>query len=169
MRRIMSLIGRLTALAIVVCMTSSALFAQEGEMDANMKAESEMKAALGTVPVMMKLYPEGARAAAWDWFKTMQRADAAISPKYMNLIALAVSAQIPCQYCVYAHTQMAKAAGATDEEIHEAIASAAEVRHWSTVLNGNGVNFEEFKAEWDGIMAYMAEQSKMQKEAGGGN
>ena len=40
--------------------------------------------------------------------------------KTKQLIGLAVAAQIPCAYCVYAHTKFAKAAGATDAQIKEA-------------------------------------------------
>jgi alkylhydroperoxidase/carboxymuconolactone decarboxylase family protein YurZ len=58
---------------------------------------------------------------------------------------------------------MAKMLGATDAEIQEAVASAAGTRHWSTVLNGAGVDFEEFKKEWDGILAYVKKQAEAKK------
>ena len=61
----------------------------------------------------------------------------ALDGKTKQLIALGVAAQIPCAYCVAAHTKMAKAAGATDAEIKEAIAAAALVRFNSTMLNGS--------------------------------
>jgi AhpD family alkylhydroperoxidase len=48
-----------------------------------------------------------------------------------------VAAQIPCAYCVNALTKGAKAAGATDAEMKEAIATAALVRFNSTMLNGS--------------------------------
>jgi hypothetical protein len=56
---------------------------------------------------------------------------------------------------------MAKMLGATEKEIQEAVASAADTRHWSTVLNGNGVDFEEFRTEWDGILAHLKKQSEV--------
>ena len=52
----------------------------------------------------------------------------------------------------------------TDEEIHEAVSKGAEVRHWSTILNGNRVVFEAFKKEWDDILAYVKEQSEKQQK-----
>jgi AhpD family alkylhydroperoxidase len=61
----------------------------------------------------------------------------ALDGKTKQLIALGVAAQIPCAYCVAAHTKMAKAAGATDAQIKEAIAAAALVRFNSTMLNGS--------------------------------
>lgn len=144
---------------IVVLMLSIAAFAQEGNADAVKKAEAEMKSSFGTVPAMMKVYPEHMRAGAWEWFKSKQDPAAAIPAKYSELISLGVASQIPCAYCVYAHTTMAKMLGATDQEIQEAIAGAAETRHWSTVLNGNDVSLEQFKKEWDGILEHLKEQS----------
>jgi AhpD family alkylhydroperoxidase len=108
---------------------------------------------------MMKVYPEHMRAGVWEWFKSRQDPAAAIPAKYSELISLGVASQIPCSYCIYAHTTMAKMLGATDEEIREAVAGAAETRHWSTVLNGNDISLDEFKKEWDGILAHLQEQS----------
>jgi AhpD family alkylhydroperoxidase len=51
---------------------------------------------------------------------------------------LAVTAQIPCRYCIYFHTAAAKANGASDEEIKETVATAAVARHWSTALYPDG-------------------------------
>ena len=50
--------------------------------------------------------------------------------------------------------------GATDEEIKEAVAQAAMVRHWSTVIHGAQIDLEEFKKEFQGMMKYMGEKSK---------
>jgi hypothetical protein len=55
---------------------------------------------------------------------------------------------------------MAKMHGATDAEINEAVQKAADVRHWSTILNGNRVDFESFKSEWDKILAFIKANSK---------
>ncbi len=149
-------------MSIIIFCLSAGLFAQE-QSDASKKAEAEMEAALGTVPVMMKVYPDHLRASAWEWFKATQSPDAAIPAKYSELISLGVASQIPCVYCVYAHTTMAKMLGATDAEIQGAVASAAGTRHWSTVLNGTGVEFEEFKAEWDKILEHIKKQSAEKK------
>lgn len=156
MNNIMRLISVITAVFVL----SMPLFAQESQTDPTKKAEAEMESTLGTVPIMMKVYPDHLRASAWEWFKATQNPDAAIPAKYSQLISLAVAAQIPCAYCVYAHTTMAKMVGASEDEIQEAVATAADVRHWSTVLNGAGVDFEKFKTEWDGILAHMKKQSE---------
>jgi AhpD family alkylhydroperoxidase len=73
--------------------------------------------------------------------------------KTKQLIGLGVAAQIPCAYCVYAHTKAAKAAGATDAQIKEAIATAALVRFNSTMLQGSGYDLQKFQQEVDRLSA----------------
>ena len=158
---------RLTTIIMVICIAvfalSTPLLAQESQTDANKKAEAEMKAAFGTVPVMFKALPDHLRASAWEWFRATKSPDAALPAKCSELISLAVASQIPCDYCVYAHTTMAKMLGATDAEIAGAIAAAANTRHWSTVLNGAEVPLDEFKKEWDGILAHIKKQNEAKK------
>ena len=55
-----------------------------------------------------------------------------------------------CHYCIWVETKFAKANGATNEQVAEAVAQAAYVRHWSTVLNGLQIDFETFKTEFGG-------------------
>jgi len=95
-------------------------------------------------------YPEYALKSALDAQNILEGKDAQLDAKTRNLIALAVSAQIPCTYCVYAHLKDARSHGASESEIREAVATAATVRHWSTVLNGMAYDFEAFKKEYDG-------------------
>jgi AhpD family alkylhydroperoxidase len=150
----------LIATILSVLVISATLLAQESKSDDWTKAQEEMKAMFGGVPVMFEKLPAHVRASAWEWFKSMSNPDAAIPAKYGELIGLGVAAQIPCDFCVYAHTTMAKMYGATDEEIQEAVSKGAEVRHWSTILNGNQVEFEAFKKEWDGMLEFVKKNSK---------
>jgi AhpD family alkylhydroperoxidase len=143
-----------------VLVISTTLIAQESKSDDWTKAQEEMKTMFGDVPVMFNKLPSHVRASAWEWFKSMNNPITAIPPKYGELMGLAVASQIPCHYCVYAHTTMAKMLGATDDEIQEAVSKGAEVRHWSTILNGNQVDFEEFKKEWDGMLEFVKANSK---------
>lgn len=108
----------------------------------------DIQKTLGLVPTFLKAFPEAGIAAAWDELKTVQlNPHTALSPKTKELIGLAVAAQIPCKYCVYFHTQVAKLDGASDEDLKEAVAMAAITRHWSTVLNGMQIDLGEFKQE----------------------
>ena len=73
----------------------------------------------------------------WDEQLALMNPKGALDGKTKELIGLAVAAQIPCEYCIYYHTKAAKADGATDAQIKEALASSALVRKWSTMLNGS--------------------------------
>ena len=109
-----------------------------------------MQATLGVVPGFFRAFPEAGIPGAWQSFKNVQVSEAtALNPKVKQLIGLAVSAQVPCSYCVYFHTEVAKAYGATPEEIKEAVALAAISRHWSTVLNGMAIDMTTFRKEVD--------------------
>ena len=91
-------------------------------------------------------YPGYALKSRLDAEQVLIGKDARLDAKTRELVALGVAAQIPC---VYAHTKNARAAGATESEIREAVATAAHVRHWSTVLNGMAYDVDAFKAEVD--------------------
>ena len=113
-------------------------------------AVAEMKKMFGKIPPRMQNYPESAKAAGWELIKSTDlNKNTALSLKVRELIGLAVASQIPCKYCIYYHQRAAKAAGASQEEIREAVHMASLVRHWSTVLYGNESDLEAFKAEVD--------------------
>jgi AhpD family alkylhydroperoxidase len=91
--------------------------------------------------------PEGEAKLAWQDYMAVMKPDGALDTKTKELIGLAVAAQIPCQYCIYAHTLGAKHAGATDAQIKEAVGASALVRKMSTELNGNQYDLDAFKKE----------------------
>ena len=112
---------------------------------------SEIKEAFGFVPTFMQEYPEHGIRGAWIMTRDMEFSDQTeLSPKVKALINIAVGAQIPCQYCVFADTEAARAAGATEGEIKEAVGQAALTRHWSTILNGLQIDFDQFMKEMGG-------------------
>jgi AhpD family alkylhydroperoxidase len=124
----------------------------------------DIEQTLGSVPTFFRMFPESGIAGAWSEFKTVQlNPNTKLSGKTKELLGLAVAAQIPCQYCVYFHTAAAKLNGATDDEIREAVAMAAIVRHWSTVLNGMQVDFAGFKRETDTVLQAVATKAKAAK------
>ena len=59
-----------------------------------------------------------------------------LDKKTKELIALAVGSALQCSYCIDSHAQKAKAAGATSEEMQEAIYVAAAVRAGATLSYG---------------------------------
>lgn len=124
--------------------------------DASDAAKAEMETALGIVPPFIALLPDGAQAGAWALMKGLSgNPQGEIPPKYRELIALGVAAQIPCSYCAYAHTTFAKAHGASNAEIQEAIGYGAEVRLWSTILNGSQYDLNQWKSDIDGIVKHV--------------
>jgi len=139
----------------LLCLTLSAQEVSDYE-----KAKAEIVQTFGIFPTMFEVFPQHALPGAWDNFKQLQSPDNAIPPKYRELIQLAVAAQIPCDYCIYFHIASAKAFGASDDEIKEAIAHGATTRHWSMILQGNQVDLEEFKSEFDAMMKFMSENSQ---------
>ena len=111
----------------------------------------DIETTFGKVPGFLSGFPKAGLPGAWAEVKAIELSDkTALSPKVKALISLAVAAQIPCQYCIWSDTRDAKAAGATDEEIGEAVTMAALTRHWSTIFNGLQVDFAEFKKDFGG-------------------
>lgn len=117
------------------------------------EAIADVEATLGFVPTFLKAMPKAGFAGAWLQLKELEfTGDTALTAREKVLIELAVVSQIPCEYCIWADTEAAKALGATDEQIAEAIAVAATGRFWSTMLNGRQSDFETFKAEFSRML-----------------
>lgn len=66
--------------------------------------------------------------AAFDAFSQRVFADGALPAKTKQLIAVAVAHVTQCPYCIRGHTKAARRAGATPQELMEAIWVAAEMR-----------------------------------------
>ena len=111
-------------------------------------AKADIQKTLGFVPQFFLKFPEGMLAGAWEEMKTLQlNPHTALAGRTKELIGLGVAAQIPCHYCIYAHTSFARLNGASDREIGEAVAMAALTRHWSTYLNGIQTDEGKFRGE----------------------
>ncbi|WP_445206894.1 carboxymuconolactone decarboxylase family protein [Aminobacter sp. Piv2-1] len=145
----------MTALAgAAACSATLALTPMPAHADDYDAAIQDIQKTMGGVPSFIRQFPKAGLPGAWSELKSIEFSDkTALPPKTKALISLAVAAQIPCSYCIWADTQSARQAGATDEEIQEAVAMAALTRHWSTVLNGMQVDFETFKKEVGGEMS----------------
>lgn len=94
-----------------------------------MTAKSEL-AKLGPLsqanPALMKQF------AALD---AAVMADGALPAKVKELIATAVSLTTQCQYCLEIHSERARHAGATEEELAEATWVAAVVRSGGSLMH----------------------------------
>ena len=144
------------ALALAGALSATPALAQGAD-----GAYQDIESTLGSVPTFFRLFPQEGISGAWAEFKSVQlNPHTALSGKEKELIGLAVAAQIPCSYCIYFHTAAAKANGATDAEIREAVAMAAITRHWSTVLNGMQADPATFRNETDTVLRLAAERAK---------
>jgi AhpD family alkylhydroperoxidase len=133
----------LTLLALLGLSTS--VFA---ETPAAARARADVQSTLGFVPDFIQRIPEPLLPGAWEELKTLQlNPKTALDGRTKELIGLAVSAQIPCRYCIVAHTEFAKLNGATEAQIGEAVGMAAVTRHWSTFLNGAQIDETRFRAD----------------------
>jgi AhpD family alkylhydroperoxidase len=141
--------------ALVIPLLAIALHAEapSSPTDASYK---DIKHSFGFVPSFMKFVPEEALPGAWDEMASLEiSGDTALPARTKQLIGLAVAAQIPCRSCIYADTQFAHAAGATDREVREAVMMAAVTRHWSTVLNGMQIDPAAFDKEMAAVWTYL--------------
>ena len=95
---------------------------------------------------IIELHPSANQEATQAFYLAVERNvfNGAIPLKYAQLAAISASAIIRCEYCIPAHTAMAKAAGASDEEIKTALAIAADVALNSTMLYGNQFDMDDF-------------------------
>ncbi|GAV34058.1 carboxymuconolactone decarboxylase family protein [Roseomonas sp. TAS13] len=66
--------------------------------------------------------------AAFDAFSRQAFAEGALSAKMKQIVAVAVAHATQCPYCIKGHTKAALRAGATREELMEAIWVATEMR-----------------------------------------
>jgi AhpD family alkylhydroperoxidase len=117
-------------------------------------AQEDIRRTLGLVPEFMRRFPAEALPAAWTEFKGVQLSPTTALPgKVKELIGLAVASQIPCQYCVHAHTEFARLDGASEREIAETVAMASLTRNLSTVLNGMQVDEVAFRQDVGKLVA----------------
>ena len=146
-------------LSCLALLLSFSLSSQTSDSDAIQKAKSEIEATFGFYPTFFEIIPDYQVPGMWAYFNAANGPQNSIPPKYRELINLAVAAQIPCDYCIYFHTEAAKGFGATEDEVKEAIVSSSATRAFSMIIQGNGVELDQFKEEFHRMMAFMAENA----------
>jgi AhpD family alkylhydroperoxidase len=93
----------------------------------DMKNLAKMKSIEANAPEGMKAFVAFDKAAM---------AEGAIPVKYKELMALAVTFTTQCPYCIEIHSKKARQAGATDQEIAEAVIVAAALRAGAAMTHG---------------------------------
>jgi AhpD family alkylhydroperoxidase len=99
----------------------------------------------GFVPDYMKNLPDDTLEHDWNIVKALEFKEGKVPLKYKHLIGIGIAGATQCSYCAVFHTEMAKAHGATDDEIREVARYAMETSAWSTLLSGLQVDLQEFK------------------------
>jgi len=116
---------------------------------------NEVKQHLGLVPEWFNQMPDGALEGFWTMARDFWLAETAVPNKYKELMGLAVSGATRCRYCALFHTEAARLFGATDEEIREANMMAGISMAGSTFVNGQQIDYEQFKKETYSIIDYV--------------
>ena len=108
-----------------------------------LKADNHIK----TNPITTPMEPEAFLGAYTEMVLKMAEFQkrSGFDAKTFELFALSAAAGMKCEYCIVAHTAMAKKAGATREEIKTAIMVAGVVSLNSTVMYGNQYNQEKWR------------------------
>jgi AhpD family alkylhydroperoxidase len=137
---------RLITAALVAAATALPAAAEDAQA-----ARDDIAATMGGVPTFISQIADTALPGIWLEAKQLEfSGDTALDSKTKALISLAVAAQIPCAYCVWLDTNSARAAGATDQQIAEAVAIAGLTRNMSAQFYGLQVDFDQLKAEMSG-------------------
>jgi AhpD family alkylhydroperoxidase len=136
------------------------LFQFQHSSQASTKPEVEniyqdIRKELGILPSFLKEYPPFSIAGAWiDLKGLLLNPQTILPPKYKELIALAVSNQIPCRYGQIFHSEFARFYKAGDLEMKEAIAVAGLTRKWSVFFHGIQLDPGEYRSEIDKALMY---------------
>lgn len=140
-----------TLLTFALVLTTTSLSRAEDPASA---ARADIQKTLGFVPRFFTQFPDSALPGAWEEMKGLQlNPGTALSGETKELIGLAVAAQVPCQYCVYAHTAFAELNGADAQERAEAVAVGGMERHASAYFYGLQNNPETLRSEVAKIIA----------------
>jgi AhpD family alkylhydroperoxidase len=121
----------------------------------------KIEATFGFVPDFVKAVPPTLLPSWWDAAVSFEDSPTTkLDAKTKQLIGLAVAAQVPCDYCIVYHTEAARANGATELELQEAVAMAASVRQNSTIVNGMQVDKVQFRRDLDRLFKSAPPQAK---------
>ena len=102
---------------------------------------------VGFVPSFLKDVPDNVVPGFWQETKAIEFGKTALDAKTKDLIGLAIAAQMPSRLTAWSYSKCGKASGATDAQLHEAVALSALARHWSTFFNGVQLDETRFRAD----------------------
>ena len=122
-------------------------------------ALDDIKKTMGFVPDFFKALPEDVLVNDWELMKKYEYGGSSIPPKYREMIGLAIAANIKCPYCQLMHISMARAQGATEEELSELAFLASYTSRWSAMIHAQNYDMDKFKEEVSRIGEFMGKQA----------
>lgn len=132
-------------------------------MKTKQEIHQEIGQAFGQVPHWMARMPDAALEHFWGAMRDFYFGETKLPMKTKELIGVAVSGATRCRYCALFHTEGARLAGATEEEIAEAAAMAGFSMDGSTFLNAMQTDYDQFAKEIREIMAYVKQHQAAQQ------
>lgn len=153
-KRVLSWALATSLLTLAGVFPSAGARAQEASAsEAANAARTDIAKTLGFVPRFFQRMSDAAVSGMWAEMKGLQlNPNSALTGKSKELIGLGVSAQVPCRYCAYAHTEFAKLNGATSSDIAEAVAVAGLSRQFTTYTHGTRVDEATSRADLQRIV-----------------
>jgi AhpD family alkylhydroperoxidase len=128
-------------------------------------ARQEIEKTFGFVPEFYSAVPKNALESAWGLHRDLELAQTGLDNKTKELIGLALAAHIKCKYCIYFHTKAARAFGASDEDLREAVAIGGVTTFYSNAISGAQVDFDDFRREVDRAIDYVVSGQAQQPHA----
>ena len=125
-----------------------AVGAARAESDPAATARAEIQKSVGFLPEFVRAMPATTLPGYWAEVKAFENnPKTALSNRDKGLIGLAVAAQAGSRSTIYSYTRCARANGAGDAEVGEAVAVAGLARRFSTFMNGVQLDEGRFRAE----------------------
>ena len=118
----------------------------------------EIEQTMGEVPGVFKKLSDRSLEIEYQTMKLMQRRRTVIPQKYLEMIGLGIAAARSSRYGVLWHREMAKAFGATEAEIEEALYFTKGSSGWSAYLQGIDYDYDEFRKEIRRAAEYVRRQ-----------
>jgi AhpD family alkylhydroperoxidase len=109
----------------------------------------------GFVPKFYAALPESVLDDEWAVQRDFELGQTVLPNKVKELIGLAIAAHIKCGYCTYFNTKAARAFGATDDELREAVFMGGLTVQFSNAVTGAQVDVTQFRSDVDRAIAHM--------------
>ena len=138
----------MTKTALTLSLAAGAFAMPAGAHADATATQAEIAKTVGFVPDFIKAMPANLVPGVWQETRDFQlNTKTALSAKTKDLIGLAIAAQMPSRLTIWSYSKCAKASGASEAEVKEAVAISALARHWSTFFNGIQLDEGKFRGE----------------------